>query len=276
MKKELLNGILLGLCALLLFGTLSVWRGEIRDVLSVRDDTGVAERSFDNFEQERVDKDFEREAASDVNATTTDEEVAAKEDEPTEPKPLPAEINLAVPFTSQAPEKNWDQPWQDACEEAAVLMVDAYYKGYGISPLSARDEIIKMVEWEEHVDRGWGGSIRIEQIEQLAEEFVQVGRSFAVIENPTVEQLKGYLAAGHPVLVVADGKELPNPHFQNDGPEYHALVIKGYTADSFITNDPGTQHGADFLYTYDDLMNAIRDWNDGDVKNGRRVVLVAQ
>src|SRR5690554_5866511 len=42
------------------------------------------------------------------------------------PKEVPAEINLAVPFTSQAPTANWDMPFQEACEEAAALMVHYY------------------------------------------------------------------------------------------------------------------------------------------------------
>ena len=78
------------------------------------------------------------------------------------------------------------------------------------------------------------------------------------------------------MLVVADGKVLPNPHFRDGGPEYHALIIRGYTNKTFITNDPGTQFGENFEYKYNDLLNAIHDWNGGDVKNGRRVVLVVE
>lgn len=185
-------------------------------------------------------------------------------------------IDLAVPFTSQAPEEDWNQPWQDACEEAVILMLDAYYKGYDLSPLFAKDELVKMVDWEEGV-RGWGRSIEIEKIQKTYEWFAGANAlPMAIVEDPTVEDLKAFLAAGHPVLVVADGKVLPNPHFRSGGPEYHALVIRGYTEDSFITNDPGTKFGEQFLYTYNDLMEAIRDWNGGDVKHGRRVVLVAK
>src|SRR3989344_7954888 len=32
------------------------------------------------------------------------------------PSPTRAEVNLAVPFTSQAPTGNWDLPYQEACE----------------------------------------------------------------------------------------------------------------------------------------------------------------
>ena len=186
---------------------------------------------------------------------------------------LPARVHLSVPFTSQAPEKNWDQPWQDACEEAVVLMLDAYYKGYGVSPLFAKDEILRMVAWEEN--KGWGGSINIEEVVTLAQH-VTGRQTQKILTNPTVADIKQSVASGHPVLVVADGKILPNPHFSGDGPDYHALVVRGYTETTFITNDPGTQFGENFEYAYDDLLNAIRDWNDGDVKSGKRVVMVME
>ncbi len=185
---------------------------------------------------------------------------------------LPDTINLAVPFTSQAPEGNWDQPWQDACEEAAVLMLDAYYKQYDLSVLFAKEELQDMVDWEEA--KSWGGSISIERVQQVTEHYVGTGGR--IIQDPTVDQLKGLLAAGHPILAVADGKTLENPYFTNGGPVYHALVIKGYTPTHFITNDPGTRHGADFQYTYDNLISSLKDWNNGDVKQGRAVVMVLE
>ena len=198
-------------------------------------------------------------------------------------KKIPERINLDVPFTSQAPEKNWGQPWQDGCEEAALLMLDAYYKKYNLSPLFARDEIIKMVEWEQ--TRNFGRSVEIQEIQEifsdyfvgsLKHESIKTLKQAKVIENPTVEQIKQYVAGGNPVLVVADGKVLPNPHFRNGGPVYHALIIRGYDEDEFITNDPGTQFGRNFRYKYNDLMNAIHEWNGGDVKNGRKVILVIE
>ena len=209
---------------------------------------------------------------------------------------MPSRYLLSVPFTSQAPEKNWEQPWQDACEEAAILMLDAYYKGYNLSPLFARDEILKMIKWEK--ESGWGNSIEIEKVKQLVEDFVfktqntrlpepeaqadggqainKTQRKATIVDNPTVEDIKKFIANGHPVLVVADGKVLPNPHFRNGGPVYHALIIRGYTETEFITNDPGTQFGRGFKYKYEDLLNAIHDWNGGDVKNGKRVMLVVE
>ena len=151
-------------------------------------------------------------------------------------------------------------------------MMDAYYKEYGLSPIVARDEILKMVDWE--TKKGWGYSVEMKKLVQLYKYYA--GTSGKIIEYPTVEQIKNSIANGHPLLAVANGKILPNPYFSNGGPEYHVLIIKCYTEDSFITNDPGTKRGENFLYKYVDLMNAIADWNDGDVKNGRSVILVQE
>src|SRR3990167_8417242 len=228
----LINLICIVLSAGFLFGMVWVWRGT--DEIDYEAELRIANSKIENVKI-KMENNVAR-----VNAA------------------LPPQYFISVPFTSQAPEKNWDQPWQDACEDAAVLMMDAYYKQYNLSPLFARDEIIKMVDWEER-EMGWDKSIEIEKVEELMEYYFGQAK-FLIVENPTVEQIKNYVAEGRPVLMVADGKVLPNPHFRNGGPEYHALIIRGYTEDSFITNDPGTQFGENFVYQYNDLMNAIRDW----------------
>ncbi len=199
-------------------------------------------------------------------------------------KEIPKQINLSVPFTSQAPEKNWDQPWQDACEEAAVLMLDAYYKKYGLNTFFSKDEIIKMVDWQKTL--GWGLSIEIEKVQKLFLDYFRYAKqasssdtkflSVRIVENPSIGDIKKFISQGNPVYAVVHGKELDNPHFQNGGPEYHALIIRGYTETTFITNDPGTQFGENFQYTYENLMDSLHDWNGGDVKNGRPVVLVIE
>jgi hypothetical protein len=40
---------------------------------------------------------------------------------------LPNELNIDLPFYTQAPTGNWDYPWQDACEEASVALVANVY-----------------------------------------------------------------------------------------------------------------------------------------------------
>lgn len=237
--------------------------------------------------------DFETKSLAQINdeklgVSAPEEETSQEDIESEEPKlepaqtipedstvPLPPSIQLAVPFTSQAPEKNWDQPWQDACEEAAILMMDAYYKKYGISPLFARDEIIKMVDWEG--EKNYEYSIPLTTIEETWQWYDGTGNlNTRIVQDPTVGELKRFLAEGKPVLVVADGKQLENPHFTNGGPEYHALVLTGYTETHFISNDPGTQHGEGFEYSYDNLLDSIADWNGNKIDPNRKVVLVVE
>jgi hypothetical protein len=184
------------------------------------------------------------------------------------------DINLIVPFTSQAPERNWDEPWQDACEEAAILMLDAYYKGYGLSLLSAKDELQKMIDWE--TAQGWGGSISMEKIKKIATDYLKIKRKISIVQDPTIDQIKKFIKDGHPVLAVADGKILPNRYYSNGGPVYHAFVIRGYTDDKFITNDPGVNRGTNFVFPVSSVMESLHDWNGGDVKNGGKVILVIE
>lgn len=265
---------------LFLLGTAYIWRGVLLRADSVSSVPNIPAIRYADI-QDNKEKIPEEENNGTIEQCNNEncnenEDVFAEEAQIKNTDKIPGEINLDVPFTSQAPEGDWSQPWQDACEEAAVLMLDAYYKEYGLSPLFAKDELVKMVDWEEGV-HGWGRSIELTKIQAVYEWFAgERAQKTEILENPTVDELKQFIANGHPVLVVADGKVLPNPHFQNGGPEYHALIIRGYTEDSFITNDPGTRFGENFVYAYDDLMNAIRDWNGGDVKSGRRVVLVAK
>ncbi|OGH71709.1 MAG: hypothetical protein A2921_02880 [Candidatus Magasanikbacteria bacterium RIFCSPLOWO2_01_FULL_43_20b] len=251
----LINLICIVLSAGFLFGMVWVWRGT--DEIDYEAELRIANSKIENVKI-KMENNVAR-----VNAA------------------LPPQYFISVPFTSQAPEKNWEQPWQDACEEAAVLMLDAYYKNYNLSPLFAKDEILKIIKWEE--ERGWGSSIEIEKVRELVERFVLLNHTITtslhharIVNDPTVENIKKFVANGQPVLVVADGKVLPNPHFRNGGPVYHALIIRGYTETEFITNDPGTQFGRGFKYKYKDLLNAIHDWNGGDVKNGKRAVLVVE
>jgi hypothetical protein len=54
------------------------------------------------------------------------------------------------------------------------------------------------------------------------------------------------------------------------------LVIKGYTsAEKFITNDPGTRRGADFLYDENVIMEAMHDWRvDKNIDLGKKVIII--
>lgn len=189
------------------------------------------------------------------------------------PKPVPAEYNLDVPFTTQAPLVNWDHAHDEACEEAAALIVDAYWNDKSLTDKAAVDaKLLAIEDWE--VQRfGYYESTTVEETAIMLREYFNLN-NVQIVEDPTVEQLKRFISEGKPVMVPAAGRQLGNPNFRSPGPVYHFLVLKGYTEDTFITNDPGTRKGADYIYSTDTIMTAMHDWNGGDVDNGRKAVIV--
>lgn len=188
---------------------------------------------------------------------------------------IPESVNLAVPFTPQAPHANWDLPYQEACEEASLLMVARYKNSETISSSEdANKEIGQLVDFE----NGFFGDYKhttAEQTAEIAREYYGF-KNTEVIYDFTVLDIKKELSRGNPVIVPAAGRQLPNPYFRTPGPLYHMLVIRGYTKDKFITNDPGTKRGEEFVYKYEDLLNAVHDWNGGEVEGGQKVMIVVK
>lgn len=186
---------------------------------------------------------------------------------------LPAEINLAAPFTSQAPLVNWDAEHEEFCEEASILMAARALQGRSIKDVNDAENALQQIKaWEmEHL--GFFESTTAAETARIVKEFY--GLEADLIYNPTIADLKNQLAAGHYIVVPAAGRELHNPNFKQPGPLYHMLLLKGYTRkNEFITNDPGTRNGRNYVYQESVLMAAIHDWNGGDVNNGQAVVIV--
>ncbi len=193
------------------------------------------------------------------------------------PSILPAEVNLKVPFTSQAPHANWEDPYGEFCEEASALMAAYYLQNKPIPSASLADqELLKVKSFEE----GWFGYYKDTTAKETAtilkEHFAVPDSKLQLVSRPNIQQIKEFLAAGKIVLVPAAGRMLPNPNYTAPGPVYHMIVIKGYTKDGqFITNDPGTRKGADFLFDFNYVMDAMHDWNgSSDIIYGDKVILV--
>ncbi len=187
----------------------------------------------------------------------------------------PIAFNLAVPFTSQAPTGVWDALHEDACEETAIYMVEQYFAGTGnvkIDPIVADSAITALIHYAEE-QLGHDLSITAAQTVALVEAYYPEYDA-RIIDNPSVDDLKRLIADGYPIIVPAACRELGNPFFTGEGPLYHMLVIRGYDETHFITNDPGTRHGQNYLYTYDVLMSAMGDWHNGDPTQGASRVIV--
>jgi hypothetical protein len=175
------------------------------------------------------------------------------------PLVVQAETNLSVPFTPQAPRGDWNQPWQDACEETSILMVDFFYANKTINQKIASEEILKILRIKE---RAYGSSYdeNAQKVSDVINQFFPWEAT--VVENPTLGDIKNEIDEGRPVILPVYGKELFNPHFVNGGPYYHMNVISGYDDDTqeFIIQEPGTRFGLDFRYPYDRIISAMHDY----------------
>ena len=273
-----INIFLLILIFLLLVLTVWVWRGVLVEQNTDKNYGELETKTYDKISRSTSTKKQNEMNLDQNNSTSTESEVETNtknidKKDPDVNERLPKSFSLKVPFTPQAPEADWSQPWQDACEEATVLMLDAYYKNYDLSPLFSKDEILKMVEWEK--EKSWEYSIEAKKIVELLE-WYNKDKKARIIKDPSVEKIKELIYNGTPVLVVAHGKSLSNPYYTEGGPEYHTLVISGYTETEFITQDPGTKRGKNFKYKYEDLMDAIHDWNGGEVTKGEKVIIILE
>ena len=153
-------------------------------------------------------------------------------------------------------------------------MVDQFYQGLSeglIDPGIADASIQDLVDQQMQMF-GYFESTTAEQTAELVESYY--GYTTRLIHDPTIDQIKDEILAGHPIVVPAAGQVLANPYYTPPGPEYHMLVIKGFTEQGFITNDPGTKRGENWLYEYDHFMNSIHDYVAADILSGEKVVIV--
>jgi len=192
---------------------------------------------------------------------------------------LPNKHQIKTVFVPQSPEKNWDQPWQDACEEASLLTVDYFYKNItSTDPQTIKNDLLKIFDFE--TQQSFTHDVNIDQMSLVAQKYLNY--STKIITDPTIEDLKKYLSQDIPVIVPANGKTLyqENKHFKEGGPYYHNLVILGYddTNNKFTVHDVGTQFGAYFKYSYSLLMQSIHDFpvskQKEDINQGDKKVLI--
>ncbi len=205
----------------------------------------------------------------------------------TPPTPIPTVINqqgqpnyhlIETSFIPQAPEKKWDQPWQDACEESALLTLYYHYQDQDPSLEQVKQDILDMVNYQ--AKNEMSKDVNLEQMKQISQDYLNIQAK--IIDNPSLEDLKEQLLLNRPILVPTAGKKLfkENKHFNNGGPYYHNIVILGYNDDQqkFIVHDVGTQFGAYFKYSYKLLLDAIHDFppslNKEDINQGQKKVLV--
>lgn len=169
---------------------------------------------------------------------------------------IPAQVDLAVPFASQAPLGDWDLPYQEACEESSVIQAAKYFSGKKLNNEIMDQEIKDLVVWEEK-NLGFYTDTSVAEMARIAIEYFTLNAE--VSTEVTIENIKKQLALGNLVLVPTYGRALGNPYFRGEGPIYHFIVVRGYGNGQFIVNDVGTRRGESYQYNYNILLGAIHD-----------------
>ncbi|MDO8648337.1 MAG: C39 family peptidase [Candidatus Peregrinibacteria bacterium] len=205
-------------------------------------------------------------AASTSSAEATEEPVVEN------PAVKPGSVLIKVPFASQAPLGNWDDPYQEACEEASLILVHHFLEDLAISPSQMDDAIIAITRWEGL--EGYSQDVTVEELAEIAEKYY--GYSSRVLTDVTEESIERELAAGNPVIVPLAGRDLGNPYYSGEGPWYHMLVIVGYDDSQFITQDVGTKRGENYAYDKGVILSAVHDWTGvkEEIRTGPKAALV--
>jgi hypothetical protein len=189
---------------------------------------------------------------------------------------IPEKIFISVPFTSQAPFKDWDEFHEEACEEASLIMLKYYLDDEELNAETAEKEIQNLIKFQ---IKNYGDykDTNAEETVKLAKDYYEI-KNLKVVYDFSEKDLKKYLARNKPVIVPAAGRLLGNPYFTAPGPLYHNLVLVGYSGDKIITNDPGTKRGESYEYEIDVLYNAIHDFfgTPEDIKSGRKSMIVLE
>lgn len=193
-----------------------------------------------------------------------EDELVLEEAEKVEEEPLVIEpeeeisgfVNWPVPFAMQAPFSNWDMPYQEMCEEAALTLASKYFNDEPLSKQIMDDELTKVREWETENLGGFTDST-VEEIKQMGEAVFNL--DIEISEDVSIQNIKDQLDLGNLVLAPTAGRELHNPFYKQPGPLYHVLVLRGYDDENFIANDVGIGKGEAYKYKYSVVINAIHD-----------------
>ena len=174
------------------------------------------------------------------------------------PTPLPSQVLLQVPFTTQAPLNNWALH-QESCEAATLTMLVAYWQHSSavvIDPHAADASINQIDKWKSQPD------LNVTMMGSLAEQ--HFGYTYRLVPNdPKV--IAEQLSAGRPLIAEVRTHALGNPrypgysnHYEQNGYSVpHFILIIGYDSTGVWLNDPGISWGRGYHISYAQLAHAI-------------------
>lgn len=187
-----------------------------------------------------------------------------------------------VPFISQAPFGDWDDPrQQDGCEEAASLMAVAWARGEELTARKALELIIALADYQEKEFSGFHDTSAADTAERIIRGYFKHDQA-EVMPAASPDDIVGALQGGSLVIAPMDGQALGNPYYTAPGPERHMLLVVGYDPETgeFITNDNGTRRGQGYRYGKSHFFRAVRDYPTGNhepiVRMEKNIIIVSR
>ena len=194
------------------------------------------------------------------------------------PTPLPSQVLLQVPFTTQAPLNNWALH-QESCEAATLTMLVSYWQhspAVVIDPHAADASINQIDKWKSQPD------LNVTMMGELAEQ--HFGYAYRLVPNdPKV--IAEQLSAGRPLIAEVRTHALGNPRYPGYSTHYeqtgysvpHFILIIGYDGTGVWLNDPGISWGRGYHITYAQLAHAIDslDTHHPSLNQGQVLLLLA-
>lgn len=218
--------------------------------------------------------------ANDLSLANTVVIPITKYDSLKESPTTPQDILLEVPFTPQAPYAQWDNViFQNACEEASILMAMRWVEDRSLTKQEAEKEIRAISNFEQKVFGHFHDTSSLDTAQIIKDYFKY--QNVDVRIDISAEDIKAELVKGNVVIVPVNGQKLNNPFYTLPGPLEHMIVVIGYDAatEEFITNDPGTRRGEKFRYSEDVLKAALQDYPSGFhepvIKENKTMIVVS-
>lgn len=183
----------------------------------------------------------------------------------------PEQYDTDIKFHSQSPFATWWPIFWETCEEASILLAVSFFRWLDLSAEEFRDELLSMVDWQKK-EYGKYDHTSVDETSWMLKEYFWYTH-FEVKNNPTIDSMKQELAKGNLIAAPFYGVGM-NPYYSDGWPQYHFLLIKWYTSDSFITHDVGTKRGENYVYPYTEIIERLHDYHPDDIQKWAKKILV--
>lgn len=172
----------------------------------------------------------------------------------------PAQDDGGLIGNPEAMADQWDyQGFDGACGPASIAQLLSLYTGEDVSRLEVIEAVTAQGEWTPTSEGQAPGMVDT----AMADVLDSYGLEADVLHNLTVDDLSGYLADGHGILVTVDASEYWSPLLgEGDHAITHVVTVTGIDEQAGIVylNDTGWPDGAAMEVPLDEFENA---WEDG-------------